>query len=256
IVAPDGSLPLGIFMDDRRYVNPWSGRARWTVDRRGFAEAEIEDDAAFEADFAHMLAVRGFTDLPAPGHRDGDAIRRDGRSTTIRRDGTRVRLEFAPVHPAPEPPDLPQADGVLGRAYEDLRMLWSSHDGLQYFAAGVPWFCTLFGRDSLITAYQVLAIAPDIAADTLRLHARLLGRAHDPPHEEEPGKVLHEFRFGDTDDLAHTRLARYYGTVDATPLWLCLLAAHPDARVLAEELQDAVEATLEHIGDGLLTYEA
>jgi glycogen debranching enzyme len=153
---------------------------------------------------------------------------------------------------------------VIQRSLIDLRMLRSSLDGQSYFAAGVPWFATLFGRDSLITAIELLGFVPDVAEQTLRVLAERLGRRVDPTHEEEPGKVLHELRVGEV--AGRTPLSRYYGTVDATPLFLCLLVQHADwsgSLALFRELRGAVNATLswiehygDHDGDGLLDYRA
>ena len=155
---------------------------------------------------------------------------------------------------------------VLQRSLLDLRMLRSQLDGDAYYAAGVPWFAALFGRDSLITAIEMLAFDPSMAAQTLRVLARRLGRRVDPVHEEEPGKVLHELRQGEVAAIAASPLTRYYGTVDATPLFLCLLAEHADwtgTLDLFHELDDAVDAALgwidryaDHDGDGLLDYRA
>ncbi|HSD82040.1 MAG TPA: glycogen debranching N-terminal domain-containing protein, partial [Solirubrobacteraceae bacterium] len=155
---------------------------------------------------------------------------------------------------------------VLQRSLLDLRMLRSPLDGHEYYAAGVPWFATLFGRDSLITALEMLAFDPPIAERTLRLLADRLGRRVDPVHEEEPGKVLHEHRGGEVAALGLSPLTRYFGTVDATPLFLCLLAEHATWRGdlgLFHELRDAADAALgwidefgDHDGDGFLDYRA
>ena len=105
-----------------------------------------------------------------------------------------------------------------------------------------------------------------MAAQTLRVLAERLGTRLDPWHEEEPGKVIHELRVGEVAAVDVTPLSRYYGTVDATPLFLCLLAEHAAVErdlELFDELRDAVEATLgwidrygDHDGDGLLDYRA
>jgi glycogen debranching enzyme len=155
---------------------------------------------------------------------------------------------------------------VMQRAFVDLRMLHSRLGDDSYFAAGVPWFATLFGRDSLITAIETLGYAPDTGAQTLRALASRLGRRIDPIHEEEPGKVLHELRVGEVAALDLTPLTRYYGTVDATPLFLCLVAEHADwcgNLDLFRELRGAVDAAADwierhgdHDGDGLLDYRA
>jgi glycogen debranching enzyme len=155
---------------------------------------------------------------------------------------------------------------VVRRSLIDLRMLRSRLGDDSYFAAGVPWFATLFGRDSLITAIQTLGFAPDMGAQTLRVLAARLGRRVDPIHEEEPGKVLHELRVGEVAARDLTPLSRYYGTVDATPLFLCLMAEHADwsgSLELFRELRGAVDGALgwieryaDHDGDGLLDYRA
>jgi glycogen debranching enzyme len=155
---------------------------------------------------------------------------------------------------------------VLERSLLDLRMLRSELDGQSYYAAGIPWFATLFGRDSIITALETLAFDPHTAEQTLRLLAARLGRRVDPIHEEEPGKVLHELRVGEVAALGLSPLARYYGTVDATPLFLCLVAeqaAWSGTLDLFRELRPAIDAALgwidrygDHDGDGLLDYRA
>jgi glycogen debranching enzyme len=154
---------------------------------------------------------------------------------------------------------------VLRRSLLDVRMLHSRLGGDGYYAAGVPWYATLFGRDSLICATQMLAFDPPMAAQTLRVLARLIGTRDDPAHDEEPGKVLHELRVGEVARLGLSPLARYYGTVDATPLFLCLLGEYADWSgdlSLFRELRREVEAMLAWIdgpgdrnADGLLEYE-
>lgn len=99
-------------------------------------------------------------------------------------------------------------------------------EGEFVIAAGIPWFMTLFGRDSLIAAYQALPLFPAAAKGVLRALARLQGTRVDVPRGEEPGKILHESRAGaQSGALRILSLFPYYGTVDATPLFLVLLAA-------------------------------
>jgi glycogen debranching enzyme len=153
---------------------------------------------------------------------------------------------------------------VLRRSLLDIRMLHSRRGGEGYYAAGVPWYATLFGRDSLITATQLLAFDPGMAAQTLRVLAALIGTRDDAGHDEEPGKVIHELRVGEVARLQLSPLARYYGTVDATPLFLCLLCDATDWHgdlSLFRELKPQVEAMLgwmdgpgDRDGDGLLDY--
>jgi glycogen debranching enzyme len=160
--------------------------------------------------------------------------------------------------------DAELVDRVLRRALLDLRLLASELDGRRYYAAGVPWYATLFGRDSLIAGLQMLAFDPSMAEQTLRLLATRVGTKVDDEHDEEPGKVLHELRVGELAERRLTPLARYYGTVDATPLFLCLLCEHADwtgSLGLFEELRPQVDQALRWIdhygdldGDGLLEY--
>ena len=100
----------------------------------------------------------------------------------------------------------------------------------RFLAAGAPWYLTLFGRDSLITARMLLPLGTELAAGTLRTLARRQGRRVDTESAEEPGKIAHELRRGATDHGPGSRTGHelrlprtYYGTVDATALWILLL---------------------------------
>jgi glycogen debranching enzyme len=90
-------------------------------------------------------------------------------------------------------------------------------------AAGLPWFMTLFGRDSLITSIQTLPFFPSLAATTLRALAERQGAVLDDFRDEEPGKILHELRFGELTVTGRTPHSPYYGAADSTPLFLVLL---------------------------------
>ncbi len=123
-------------------------------------------------------------------------------------------------------------------------------------AAGIPWFMALFGRDSLIAAYQALPFYPTLAKGVLRALARLQGSRVDRLRAEEPGKILHEHRYGAPTELGKLIPSfPYYGTVDATPLFLILLAAVTRvtgdlafARALREPALRALE-WMERFGD-------
>jgi len=90
-------------------------------------------------------------------------------------------------------------------------------------AAGLPWFMTLFGRDTLITSLQTLWIGPGLARGALHLLGALQGTRVDDFRDEEPGRILHEVRSGELTQLGEMPHSPYYGTTDATPLWLILL---------------------------------
>lgn len=135
----------------------------------------------------------------------------------------------------------------MDRAFRGLRMLRSHHEQDAYFAAGVPWFVTLFGRDSLITALQMLAYHPGIAEETLRLLARYQGVSEDDWRDEQPGKILHELRVGEMANLGVIPHTPFYGTVDATPLFIILIAQHAawtGSLRLFHDLRDSIERAL------------
>jgi glycogen debranching enzyme len=111
---------------------------------------------------------------------------------------------------------------VIERAEQDVYLLRQSFGKDKVLSAGVPWFSTLFGRDSIIAASQTLMLDPTIARETLTILAEYQGKNDDEWRDEQPGKILHEIRLGEMarcQEIPHTP---YYGTVDATPLWLML----------------------------------
>ena len=117
--------------------------------------------------------------------------------------------------------------GAVGRSVDDLgalRLFDPDHPERTVVAAGAPWFMTLFGRDSLITSWMALIVDPDLALGVLQTLARFQGREVDPRNDEEPGRILHEMRFGDAASLSLGGGSVYYGTADATPLFVMLLA--------------------------------
>lgn len=153
---------------------------------------------------------------------------------------------------------------LLQRSAIDLAVLRSQIGDERFFAAGIPWFGTLFGRDSLITALQTLAYNPQIAEETLRLLAARQGQKVDGWRDEQPGKILHELRVGELARLGEIPHTPYYGTIDATPLFLILLAEHAawTGRLdLFAALRENVERALRWMdeygdsdGDGYLEY--
>jgi glycogen debranching enzyme len=162
--------------------------------------------------------------------------------------------------------DNEQLDGgLIWRNLEDLRVLCDDRPTGLYPTAGVPWYAVPFGRDALITSIQTLALNPDLAVGSLRYLAKHQGQTVDRYREEEPGKIPHEFRFGELANLGQIPHTPYYGTVDATPLFLVLLvellAWTADVDLLSE-LTPNVMAALEWIdrygdldGDGLVEYD-
>jgi glycogen debranching enzyme len=140
-----------------------------------------------------------------------------------------------------------------------LRLRWAGSGMIP--AAGLPWFMTLFGRDTLIAAFQTLPLGPEAAVAALRALAETQSEVDDPKRDAEPGKIVHEIRRGKT---ALVWADRYYGTVDATPLFLVLLSelwrwTGDDA--IVHELEGNARRALEWIdgpgdrdGDGFVEY--
>ncbi|GAA4287557.1 amylo-alpha-1,6-glucosidase [Georgenia daeguensis] len=141
-----------------------------------------------------------------------------------------------------------------GRDLESLRIHDPANPDAVAVAAGAPWFMALFGRDSILTALMTLSINPSLALGTAEALARFQGVGEDPVTEEQPGRILHEMRFGvDATDALGGNI--YYGTADATPLFVILVGellrwgADPDrVRALIPHVDRALE-WVEHYGD-------
>lgn len=154
---------------------------------------------------------------------------------------------------------------ILSRSWADMSMLLTDTPDGPYPYAGIPWFSTSFGRDGLITAMQLLWCTPTIAKGVLRRLARYQAKDYDPDSDAQPGKILHEIRGGEMAALKEVPFARYYGSVDSTPLFLILLGRYiertGDMDTL-RELWPAAEAAMQWIdgpgdpdGDGFVEYQ-
>ena len=115
-------------------------------------------------------------------------------------------------------------DALLKSAMGDFHALRIPFGDEHVIAAGIPWFATIFGRDSIIAAYQTLPLNPELAKDTLRVLARYQASEVDDWRDAQPGKILHESREGEMTQCGEMPFGPYYGSVDATPLWLVLLS--------------------------------
>jgi glycogen debranching enzyme len=137
--------------------------------------------------------------------------------------------------------------------------------GLSLPAAGLPWFMTMFGRDSIFTSLQALPFAPELAATTLRVLGDWQGSRVDDFRDEDPGRILHELRYGELPAFEERPHSPYYGSVDATPLYVVLLDEYErwtGDRRLVRDLENEARAALRWIdeyadlqGNGYVSYQ-
>jgi glycogen debranching enzyme len=156
-------------------------------------------------------------------------------------------------------------DDWLRRSESDLHMLTTELPTGPYPYAGVPWFNTPFGRDGIITALECLSFRPELARGVLKYLAATQATEVIPAQDAEPGKVLHETRSGEMATLGEMPFGRYYGSVDATPLFVLLAGTYYERtadRPFAASIWPNVEAALAWIdrfgdrdGDGFVEYE-
>jgi glycogen debranching enzyme len=264
--AIDATLEVTVGADLARIEEIRDGRSRPA------AVAVIDGDAVVWRDGAVVvrLAAPGAT---VDGARLTWSVQVPGRGSVAVRwtlavtdPGAVVAAAATPVRRPTRPVDRGIA-ALLDRSLRDLDGLLAVEPGSAdlFAAAGAPWYLTLFGRDALWTATLLLPVDPRIAAGTVRTLARLQGTGHDPASGEQPGKILHERRRGTTVHGGGLVLPPvYYGTIDATPLWITLLRdawrhGMPDAEVAA--LRPNLDAALgwlrdhsDRDGDGFAEY--
>lgn len=226
-------------------------------ERRGESHCTLLSPRTVALRYAGLDAVARATTLrfnPAPSRLDASSARYDFTLEPLRQ--VRVFIEIGCALDA-EPTETPhgfaaslrrarrerqiaagRATGIVGsnsqfnqllsRARSDLYMLITDTAYGPYPYAGIPWFSTAFGRDGILTALFTLWIDPSIAKGVLAYLAATQARTSDPAHDAEPGKILHETRGGEMARLGEVPFGVYYGSVDATPLYVVLAGAYVD----------------------------
>lgn len=154
----------------------------------------------------------------------------------------------------------------IRRSSADVQMMTIGNPENNYPYGGVPWFSTVFGRDGIITALEMLWVQPTFAKGVLEFLASTQAIEVDPTNEAEPGKILHEMRHGEMANLNEIPFAKYYGTVDATPLFVMLAGAYYERTGdsgLIQQIWPNIRAALDWIdnygdrdGDGFVEYAA
>ncbi len=225
---------------------------------------EIEGERArigwrltLEAGEAHTVLI---TVIPSSGQRRPARRAFSAACRELDRESEAWRQECTRVET-----DNELFQSVLAASVRDLHALLTPAPSGRIPAAGVPWFVAPFGRDSLLTSYECLMLNPRLARDTLTVLAGMQAHSDEPWRDAEPGKILHELRSGELARAGLIPHTPYYGTVDATPLFVMLAAAYfrwtADTDTLVA-LKPALDAALEWIdrhgdadGDGFVEYQ-
>lgn len=258
----------GVETDDERAVDVDEQSITWRAARRGARAVRV--DVSPPARTAPGSVVYDVV-VPAGGSWtaclrvtpmvDAHEVVAAPASPATRLDGWRRRLPAIEV-------DHAGFAAVLARSTEDLgalRLFDADDSTRPPIAAGAPWFMTLFGRDSLLASWMAMLVDPDLALGTLEALARRQGTEVDPATEEEPGRILHEIRTGASATHSLGGATAYYGSVDATPLFVMLLGElrrWGHRREAVDALVPAADAALAWIedfgdrdGDGYVEYE-
>lgn len=243
--------------DVRGSASPVRLSARMTVRPRETRRWTVSVEPGFEA-------AEKRPSVPSSGRRMG-WMRPGGAFSEAARQEERVRDSYSQWM-ADAPRVLAERDFTrwYERGLRDLRMLRADIGHGPFPVAGVPWFAVPFGRDSLIAAYQSLSAVPELARGAIETMAAWQGRDIRPDRDEEPGKIMHELRAGELTRTGAVPFGPYYGSIDATPLFLVLLAEYfawsRDGAFLRRMLSVA-EAAFEWMerfgdrdGDGFLEY--
>ncbi|HSC28868.1 MAG TPA: glycogen debranching N-terminal domain-containing protein [Vicinamibacterales bacterium] len=244
----NGRLHLGYERETFRRSTEISATSPARLDKTGLTftvRIEPHGEWATGLDVVAMLPLRGVQVQSAPG-----GARRPSRRPNLATDLERW-LAGAPRLEC----DREQLRATYRRSLVDLAALRFSPPiaaGHSLPAAGLPWFMTMFGRDSIFTSLQALPFTPELAATTLRVLGMWQGTRLDDFRDEDPGRILHEMRYGEMTAFEERPHSPYYGCADATPLYVVLLDEYErwtGDRRLVRDLEHVARAALAWIDD-------
>jgi len=254
----DGRLVLGYERDTFTRGTVISATAKARVDRDGLTfKARIEPDGEWSTNLDVVTAVMG------TGEKQEQPTFARPRGRQNMEANLKLWVDEAPTLEC----DWDALRETYRRSLVDLAALRFSPPimGRQSLpAAGLPWFMTMFGRDSILTSLQALPFTPSLAETTLRALGEWQGTRVDDFRDEDPGRILHEMRYGELPAFEERPHSPYYGCADATPLYVVLLDEYErwtGDRRLVRELEQEARAALNWIdeyadlmGNGYISY--
>jgi glycogen debranching enzyme len=256
-----GKLLLGYERDTYRRLTTISASARAEVDEKGLTfSVRIEPHGEWTTDLDVVTAAGAGGRYVRPKYERGRKGARPNMGRSLER-----WLQDAPRLES----DSDSLKATYRRSLVDLAALRFSPPvagrGTSLPAAGLPWFMTMFGRDSIFTSLQALPFTPELAAATLRALGGWQGSRVDDFRDEDPGRILHEMRYGELTAFEERPHSPYYGAADATPLYVVLLDEYErwsGDRQLVRELERGARAALNWIdeyadlqGNGYISYQ-
>jgi glycogen debranching enzyme len=254
-VVEDKRLVLGYSREKFRRTTYITSTAPTDVDERGFSfRLHLDPDEEWHTDLNVVAEMSGYGHGPQTFARSAAEMSRNLQHWL----DTAPRLEC----------DWEPLNTTYRRSLVDLAALRFSPPvagGRSLPAAGLPWFMTMFGRDSIFTSLQALPFQPELAATTLEVLADWQGTRRDDFRDEDPGRIVHEMRYGETAAFEEQPHTPYYGNADATPLFVVLLDEYErwtgDVK-LVKALEYEARAALEWIdryadlsGNGYISYQ-
>ena len=242
----DGHLRLGYERDTFKRATLVSASAPARLDKRGLTfRVRIDPHGEWATDLDVVTVIAGYGET----HRLPKFARRGGRQSM--EANLRRWLDAAPTIEC----EWDALRATYRRSLVDLAALRFSPPvagGKSLPAAGLPWFMTMFGRDSIFTSLQALPFAPELAATTLRALGEWQGTRIDDFRDEDPGRILHEMRYGEMTAFEERPHSPYYGCADATALYVVLLDEYErwtGDRRLVRDLEHEARAALSWIDD-------